>query len=94
MAIEKAEIRLNTKVVQVKTAERGSADSRVRLTIENGEILNFDEVIMTTPLGWLKRNHNIFDPPLPQRMLEGIDAISVGHLEKVFQIYWLSFLFE
>jgi hypothetical protein len=82
-AIEKADIRLNTKVIGVKTTERHSPDSKVYLTTESGEVFSFDEVIMTTPLGWLKRNKALFDPPLPPRMLEGIDAISVGHLEKV-----------
>lgn len=38
---------------------------------------------MTTPLGWLKHNRDIFDPPLPPRISSGIDAVSVGHLEKV-----------
>jgi hypothetical protein len=35
------------------------------------------------PLGFLKRNKDIFKPSLPPRLLAGIDAVSVGHLEKV-----------
>jgi hypothetical protein len=81
--LKNANILLSTKVIGVKSVERESPGGKVLLTTESGQILPFDEVIMTTPLGWLKRNENIFDPPLPPRMLAGIDAISVGHLEKV-----------
>jgi len=38
---------------------------------------------MTTPLGWLKRNKEGFTPSLDRRLLDAIDSISVGHLEKV-----------
>lgn len=82
-ALEKADIRLNTKVIGVKTTEREVLGSKVELTTESGEKWCFDEVIMTTPLGWLKRYKHIFEPPLPPRLLAGIDGISVGHLEKV-----------
>jgi hypothetical protein len=42
----------------------------------------FDEVIMTAPLGWLKRNINVFEPELPVRLKQGIEAIGYGHLDK------------
>lgn len=35
------------------------------------------------PLGFLKRNKEIFKPSLPPRLLAGIDAVSLSHLEKV-----------
>src|ERR1700710_1581147 len=80
LPLANADIRLNTKIIEVKTTEREITGGKVRLTSEHGDVLYFDEVIMTTPLGWLKRNRDIFDPQLPSRMLAGIDAISVGHL--------------
>lgn len=81
--LEKAKVRLGEKVVKVQTSERSSEGSKVALITEKGETLAFDEVVMTTPLGWLKRNKGAFDPALPPRLLSGIDAVSVGHLEKV-----------
>lgn len=48
-----------------------------------GDELEFDEVVMTTPLGWLKRNLDSFIPPLPPRLISGIGNLSVGKLEKV-----------
>ena len=82
-ALEKAEIKLNTRVLGVHTTERETKGGKVSLTIDSGETLSFDEVIMTTPLGWLKKNKHVFSPSLPPRLTAGIDAISVGHLEKV-----------
>jgi predicted NAD/FAD-dependent oxidoreductase len=82
---EKATIRLNERVTTVKTTGRDVENSQVVLETEKGESLAFDEVLMTTPLGWLKRNKDtVFQPSLPERLSAGIDEISVGHLEKVF----------
>lgn len=94
--IEKAEVRLGEKIVGIETNERNIKGSKVSLTTDKGETLSFDEVVITTPLGWLKRNKGAFNPALPPRLLNGIDAISVGHLEKVYQqlgasIFVLSF---
>lgn len=90
--LEKANIRLREKVVKVQTSQRSSKVSNATLTTEKGETLSFDEVLMTTPLGWLKRNKEAFEPALPQRLLAGIDGISVGHLEKVCQPVSHSYL--
>jgi hypothetical protein len=48
---------------------------------ENCEV---DAVIVTIPLGCLKREMINFQPKLPKRMLEGIDSLSYGTLEKVY----------
>jgi hypothetical protein len=81
--LEKADIKLGEKVVEVLSAERKIQDGQVVLKTEKGESFSFDEVLVTTPLGFLKRNKQIFKPSLPPRLLAGIDAVSVGHLEKV-----------
>src|SRR5690349_11134403 len=80
---EKADIRLEERVVKVQTPDdRGTGE--VCLTTEKGERLLFDEVLMTTPLGWLKQHKDeAFAPSLPLRISSAIDAISVGILEKV-----------
>ena len=46
----------------------------------------FDEVVVTVPLGWLKNNKAAFHPPLPKRFEDAIDAIGYGSLEKVGSI--------
>lgn len=63
--------------------ERNAEGSQVVVSTDKGDNLTFDEVLMTTPLGYLKRNTSMFQPELPERLLAGIDGVSVGHLEKV-----------
>ena len=53
------------------------------VTAANQEF-TFDEVIMTTPLGWLKRNLTSISPPLPSRLTTAINNMSYGRLEKVY----------
>jgi hypothetical protein len=80
--IEKANIKLRKKVIGVKTSDREEG-SKVVVTTDDGEHLEYDEIVMTTPLGWLKSNQDIFEPALSQPLLAGINSISVGNLEKV-----------
>ncbi|KAK0120733.1 hypothetical protein ONS96_010935 [Cadophora gregata f. sp. sojae] len=94
LPLDKAKVRLGEKVVAVKTLEREAEGSHVVIHTEKGERLAFDEVLMTTPLGWLKRNKDVFQPSLPERILTGIDGVSVGHLEKVYitfpSAFWID----
>ncbi|KAI8943087.1 hypothetical protein NX059_001118 [Plenodomus lindquistii] len=62
----------------------GNGDSAISVEVEGKESETFDEVIMTAPLGWLKRNLDVFQPEIPARIKAGIDAISYGHLDKVY----------
>jgi hypothetical protein len=68
-----------TKIVSGGTEE----DPQVTVELEDGKKLAFDEVVMTAPLGWLKKNKGAFSPELPSRLTQGIDAIGYGHLDKV-----------
>lgn len=78
-ALEKADIKLSTKAGRVETSP-GS----VTVFTEAGLELEFDEVVMTAPLGWLQKNKQAFQPPLPDRFAQAIDSIGYGCLEKVF----------
>lgn len=83
--LEKAEVKLSTKVTSFKAkagAEKGT--TVVEITTGGGEALLFDDVVVTIPLGWLKVNKNAFEPPLEHDLAQAIDDISVGHLEKVY----------
>jgi hypothetical protein len=55
----------------------------VEVTTEKGEALQFDEIVVTAPLGWLKQNQGAFTPALPLRLSSAIDSIGYGCLEKV-----------
>ncbi|RYP07515.1 hypothetical protein DL764_002444 [Monosporascus ibericus] len=91
-ALEGAKIRLNTLVVGTTTPETRAPGQPVIVTTQAGETLSFDEVVMTTPLGWLKHHPEVFTPPLPTRLASAINNISLSQLEKVFitfpAVFW------
>ncbi|RDW86478.1 flavin monoamine oxidase family protein [Aspergillus mulundensis] len=86
-ALNQADIRLNQPIVNIhsKPIIQGTSTRReITLTTQAGENHTFDEVVVTCPLGWLKRNKATFTPELPPRLSTAIDAISYGRLEKVY----------
>ncbi|THV48211.1 hypothetical protein BGAL_0261g00010 [Botrytis galanthina] len=78
-ALENAEIKYLTTVTRVETDPEN-----VTVFTDDGKSLEFDEVVMTTPLGWLKKNKQAFQPALPARFLSAIDSLGYGCLEKVY----------
>jgi monoamine oxidase len=76
--LEGADVKLSTKVTAVETTSAGI----VKVFAENGQF-DFDEVVITTPLGWLQKNKHVFSQPLPERFSQAIDSIGYGSLEKV-----------
>lgn len=83
-ALERADVKLGRAVTGVRwdEASRGVAVVSGKSISESEEEL-FDEVIVTTPLGWLKRNMAVFEPPLPQRLVKAIESLGYGNLDKV-----------
>ncbi|KAI9783789.1 MAG: hypothetical protein M1839_003125 [Geoglossum umbratile] len=84
--LQDAHVYLSSRVVEIRTlgADRTSVGVVVKTEDKKEQTFEFDEVVMTTPIGWLKQNKNSFLPPLTPRLVEAIDGISVGRLEKVF----------
>jgi hypothetical protein len=80
-ALEKAEVRLETKVSGIKG--RKTEGEKVEVQVEGGDKFEFDEVVMTAPLGWLKRNKGVFVDGLTEELDTAIDAIGYGALDKV-----------
>lgn len=78
----KANSRLEHKVTKIVSREEDGSP-RVSVELEGRRTETFDEVVMTAPLGWLKRNLGAFEPELPGRLKEAISAIGYGHLDKV-----------
>ena len=82
--LAKADVQLGARVVRFVTSD-SCEDQQRQVTVEtDGELTqSFDEVVVTLPLGVLKRGkEELFDPPLKPALTSAIDAISVGHLEK------------
>ncbi|TKA66882.1 hypothetical protein B0A55_08185 [Friedmanniomyces simplex] len=87
-AREGAEIKLNAEVVRIVSDDGSGEPGRVRVRPvvhpADGVTQDFDEVVVTAPLGWLKRNKAVFSPALPPRLSRAIDSIGYGTLDKVY----------
>ncbi|KAM7207562.1 hypothetical protein V8F20_002040 [Naviculisporaceae sp. PSN 640] len=93
-ALNGATIRYNTKVSEIRGKSTTVHGRTVAVKTVDGHQLEFDELIVTTPLGWLKRNLDAFSPPLPDRLTNAIKSIGYGCLEKVYisfpRAFWLD----
>lgn len=92
-ALQRAEIRYNQPVVRIEAHPRKTnTEHHVTLSTADGQLHQFDGVVVTCPLGWLKRNKSSFTPDLPPGLTQAIDHISYGRLEKVYvtfpQAFW------
>lgn len=84
-AMDSADIKYETQVSGIYGWSATNNSNTVRVKTANGQVLNFDQLVVTTPLGWLKQNSKAFHPPLPDRLSQAIQNIGYGSLEKVHQ---------
>ncbi|KAH8724074.1 hypothetical protein GQ44DRAFT_618927 [Phaeosphaeriaceae sp. PMI808] len=89
-SVRKAEVKFEHKVIKVVSNETGG-DPKVSVKVEGKAGESYDEVVITAPLGWLKRHLDAFEPELPRRLREGIEAIGYGHLDKVYINFPVAF---
>lgn len=75
---EGLDIRLAHRVIEVAYDERG-----VRVTTDRG-VFHGDRVIVTLPLGVLRRGAVRFSPELPERKLRAIQRLKMGTLNKLY----------
>ena len=91
----KAQVHLSTRVTEIISNTNIDSDHPFSIAVstdtEDAPFL-FDEIVITVPLGYLKRNLSVFSPPLPGRLRSAISHISYGRLEKVYinfpTAYW------
>jgi len=88
-----ASIRYHTQVSEIY-GKSTTINNTVLVKTADGQHLEFDEIVLTTPLGWLKQNTQAFRPPLPERLSKAIQSIGYGCLEKVYisfpKSFWLT----
>ncbi|KAF2156454.1 FAD/NAD(P)-binding domain-containing protein [Myriangium duriaei CBS 260.36] len=80
-AVAKADLRLNTRV---KNVTHGQGNKQPSIQTSGADEHTFDEVVVTTPLGFLKRHGDAFLPGLKPRIAQAIDNLSYGCLDKVY----------
>ena len=66
------------EVVSVQVATDG-----IRVTCADGSVETGSHVVVTVPLGVLKRGAPRFDPPLPAPVQAAVDALGFGRYEKI-----------
>ncbi|KAK5683554.1 hypothetical protein LTS10_005087 [Elasticomyces elasticus] len=74
-----ANIKLGAEVVRIESSDDGRS-----IQLVNGSTYSFDDVVVTAPLGWLKRHKDAFRPSLPPRLSQAIDDVGYGTLDKVY----------
>lgn len=84
--IEHCDLRLNEEVISIQTLSTPGSDHRASTLIKTrgGHEDIFDQVIVTTPLGWLQKNAAAFSPPMPASLVDALASLRMGCLEKVF----------
>ncbi|KAL8705343.1 MAG: hypothetical protein Q9201_001542 [Fulgogasparrea decipioides] len=80
-------LRTRTSVRQISYDPNGRRGETARIQCDDGQILEADRVILTTPLGILKEGSLTFDPPLPKWKIEAIDRLGFGTLNKIVLVY-------
>lgn len=89
--LAQAHIQFNTVMASIETV--AGTPHPILLTTSDGKKHDFDAVVVTTPLGWLKQ-HKESIHQLHPRIASAIDIISFGRLEKVLiefpSAFWAS----
>lgn len=83
---------------KVQSVDYSAVDGPVQLTVESAfrvaETYSYDSVLVTVPLGVLKRGSIRFEPSLPQDKQEAIERLGFGGLMKVAmefpQQFWVK----
>ena len=76
------EVKLSTPISKIAYSTKG-----VQIGLESGELGSFDDVIVTVPLGVLKKGVIDFDPVLPQYKLDAISRMGMGTLDKTYLLF-------
>ncbi len=70
-----------------KTERIALKENSVEISIEKQGAEKFDQVIVTVPLGVLKKGTIKFDPPLSKKKTQSIDKLGMGTLDKLYLLF-------
>ena len=80
------EVRLSSRVERISLTGAG-----VEMGIQGQAVTAFDAVIVTVPLGVLKKGVIAFNPPLSERKQGAIARLGMGTLDKVYLLFKEAF---
>lgn len=78
-----ATLKLSTDMISCESHPGSQTSGRVLIKTKDCEQFYFDHVILTMPLGWLKKNAATCIRPLDPLLAESIHNTSFGRLEKI-----------
>ncbi|MCJ1481028.1 hypothetical protein MMC06_001184 [Schaereria dolodes] len=82
------DLRTHKVVNRIKYSSSGEATEEPSVVFcEDGDIIEADHIILTTPLGVLKKRSIDFKPELPPWKLTPIDRLGFGTLNKIILVY-------
>ncbi|KAL8915413.1 MAG: hypothetical protein Q9172_006882 [Xanthocarpia lactea] len=81
------DLRTRKAVRRISYDSDGRHGGTARIQCDDGEIIDADRIVLTTPLGILKEGSVTFDPPLPKWKLEPINRLGFGTLNKIVLVY-------
>ncbi|PGH20711.1 hypothetical protein AJ80_03471 [Polytolypa hystricis UAMH7299] len=85
------DVRPNKAVTSISYDPQGRPNQKAHIHCEDGETVIADKVIVTTPLGVLKKKSVAFVPPLPDWKTGAIDRLGFGTMNKVILVFERSF---
>ena len=78
-------IKLNSPVETIQWTSDDNVTEKCKVKCENGENYNCDHVIVTSSIGYLKKNaHTLFKPSLPDNKSRAIANTGYGNVLKIF----------
>ncbi|KAJ5688692.1 hypothetical protein N7462_003084 [Penicillium macrosclerotiorum] len=89
--LKRAEMLLRNKVVSIENADSIEGHQKVCVKTDLGHALEFDEVVVTIPLGALKHGNTKFSPALSPEITRAIQNTSYSRLEKVYIMFPKAF---
>ena len=91
---QKFNVKLNENVVKIdqNNDKKNNKFKNIKVTTTNGNIYTADSVIVTVPLGILKKQSILFNPELSDTKIKSINNIGFGTLNKIIvefeEVYW------
>jgi hypothetical protein len=89
-ALNDAEILLGTEVLSIESIADTKETPKICISTAD-QNFEFDDVVVTVPLGCLKQEHPKISPPLPSSINLAIRNTSYSRLEKVYIAFPLAF---
>ncbi|MCJ1330948.1 hypothetical protein MMC10_007635 [Thelotrema lepadinum] len=81
------DVRTRMIVSRIEYDVTGSGSQTAKVICDSGEVLEADQVVLTTPLGVLKDHSITFEPQLPEWKESSIERLGFGLLNKVILVY-------